>query len=266
MSSPVGLNYVGPTPQAPSDITNKLATTTTLNQAPTSQSWVSGQVASLVTSNYMAKSGTGPTFASPTYATAQKALLVPSSAAGAVNQVAGVNTALTGSYYGVATLDGAGRIPVAQVPVSGSGYILGPFGPTATGSGVTNATPIKVADWHIGTANYQFRVWVYLQAMVTALMGHPIIEIRMANSATAPASYATAGTLVALGEGRNLYNDYHPLATMPVPDTTSQTPSLLPTNYNIWLSAWLYDQNGQSVELDAGSIYNAAAYLVRGAL
>ena len=99
---------------------------------------------------------------------------------------------------------------------------------------------------------------------VTGVGAHPVIEVRIADSATAP-TYA-ASTLVAMGEGRTIYNDYQAVTVAPVPDTTGQTPTLLPSGYKVWLTAWVYDLNAQSVTLTGGNIAVASAFLLRGAL
>lgn len=205
------------------------------------------------------------TFAAPSYYTSRDALNIPTTARGTV-----AGSALTGSYYGVASTDSTGTIPPAQLPNVGAGYLVGPWGTTATVTGSTGSIPLKIADWNIGTPSVQFRPWVYLTAFVTSTVAtaHPIIEIRIADSTTAP-TYA-ASTLVGMGEGRTFYTDYHAISTVPVPDTTGESyPALLPTSYHIWLTAWLYDVNGggsNSVTLSTGGIASAAAFLWRGSL
>lgn len=254
-----GLSYVGKVPTNPTDITNRLATNTTLASATPNTASVQSQIASAIASTYATQAYVNnltATFTSTAYYQAQDLLNIPLTKVG----IAG----------GVATLNASGTVPLAQLPPSGAGYVLGPFGPTATFSGSTGTTAIKIADWQLpDPINYQFRLEVYFAAFVNSTMGHPIIEIRVANTTTAPSGYTTAGTLVALGEGRDLYNDYAPVETVPVPDTTSETPSLLPANYNPWVTAWLYDANNSnnnaSVSLTNGQIANAAVYVIRGA-
>ena len=190
------------------------------------------------------------TFQLPSYVTAQDALNVPLSSVGVPG--------------GVATLNSAGDVPLTQLPVLGAGYLLGPYGPTAVATGTTGATPLRIAEWNIGNTSLAFRALVFMSVFVTGVGAHPVVEVRIADSATQP-TYA-AGTLVAMGEGRTIYNDYHALIVLPVPDTTGQTPSLLPTGYKIWLTAWVYDLNGLSVTLTGGNIAVASAFLLRGAL
>lgn len=254
-----GLNYVGKQPSAPTDITNRLATITTLSTATPNETSVQSQIASAIAATYTTKAAVDTltaSFTSTSYFQTQDALNIPLTQKG----VAG----------GVATLSASGKVPLTQLPPSGAGYVLGAFGPTATYSGSTGTTPIKIADWQLpDPINWQFRLECYFCAFINSLMGHPIIEIRLANSTTAPSGYSTAGILVAMGEGRNLYNDYCPVDCIPVPDTTGETSTLLATTYNPWVTAWLYDNNNSSntasVSLANGQIANAAVYVIRGA-
>jgi hypothetical protein len=149
------------------------------------------------------------------------------------------------------------------MPVLGAGYIQGPYGTTATFTGTTSATPMKIADWNIGLISLAFRPLVFMQCFVLGAMSHPIIEVRIANSTTAT-SYA-GSTLVARGHCRALYNDYAAVAVLPCPDSTGQTPSNLGPNYNVWLSAWVYDSLGQNVTISSGNVATGAALLLRGA-
>ena len=263
-----GLSYVGAQPSAPNDIANRLQVINLLNAVTPNRASVSAQVSGLVGTTYATKAYVDQqdaTFALPSYYQSQDALNLPTSAVGKPYAVSGVTSLLPNStYYGAASLDANSRVPAAQMPALGAGYLQGPWGPTATASGSTGTTPIKIADWNIGLAGLSFRPLVFMSAFVTATMAHPVIEIRIANSTTAP-SYNTS-TPVAQGMGRYLYNDYHAVAVVPIPDTTGETPSLLPPTYNVWLTAWLYDTlglNGATVGIASG-IANAAAFLLRG--
>ena len=263
-----GLNYVGATPAVSNDILNRLALNATLNAITPNQGSVTTQITNLYSGaspTYATKAyvdSQDATFASPSYVSSRDALNLPTTAVGTV-----AGSPITGSYYGAASLDSSGKVPIAQIPNMGVGYLLGPWGPTATFNGTTGATPLRIADWNLGLPPIQFRPWVFLNAFVTAITGaKPIIEIRIANTVTQPAYAST--TLVSQGEGRYGYTDYHAIACLPVPDTTSETPSLLATSYEIWLSAWLYDLSGgtNSVTISAGGIASAPAFLWRGAL
>lgn len=264
-----GLSYVGATAAVNGQVTNRLATNTLLAGATPNTISVQAQVDALTSggsATYASKSYVDTqdaTFTSVSYYQSQDALNVPNAAVGAVNLVSGVPTALSGSYYGVASLDSAGRVPAAQMPVLGAGYIQGPYGITAFSPGNTSNTPLRIADWNIGAVSLSFQPLVFMQCFVLGLMSHPIIEVRIANSSSA-VSYASS-TLVAQGEGRGLYNDYHSVVVLPVPDTTGSTPTNLGPSYNVWLSAWLYDLNSQNATISAGGIATAAAFLLRGA-
>jgi hypothetical protein len=251
-----GLSYVGAKPVGDLDITNRLAVNDLIATAATSATAVQGQINALTqlpTATYAPKTyvdSQDATFQLPSYYTAQDALNVPISSIGAAN--------------GVAPLDSNGDVPLINMPVLGAGYILGPYGPTAVGTGTTGATPLKIADWNIGNTALQFRALVFMSCFVTGLGAHPVIEVRIADSATAP-TYA-ASTLVAMGEGRSIYNDYQAVTVLSVPDALGQTPSLLPSGYKAWLTAWVYDLNGQSVTLTGGNVAVASVFLLRGAL
>lgn len=265
------LNYVGPGPANGTDILNESATTSIIAAAPVNTETVASAIASAVTTNYVAYSTVTnliTNYALVSYYESQDALNLPLSAVGS----AGATELGTTGYYGAASLDSTGHIPGAQFPALGTGYVKGPYGPSATASGSTNTTPIKIADWGtIGQAGMNFRPMVYMTVLTTGVMAKPIVEVYIANTATAaPTSYATAGTLVARGAARSLYSGLAPVAVMPVPDTTGETPSLLSPGYNIWLTAWVYDAMSYnstavaSVTVQSGGIASAACYLWRG--
>lgn len=251
-----GLFYVGGTPTGVSDITNRLAMNNRIAGAPVSSASVQAQLNNLV-------GGGNPTYATKTYVDTQDALYQAPSYYVARD---GLNVPLTSINVpsGVAGLNSSSKMSLSQIPVVGAGYIKGPYGFTSVTSASTTTTPVRIADWNIGQANLQFRVMVFLSAFVKAVGGHPVIEIRIADSTLAPA-YGSM-TLVAQSAGRSLYDDFHALAVMPAPNTTSQTPSLLPTNYNVWLTAWLFDPTGATVQVSSGNIASGGAFLVRGAL
>jgi hypothetical protein len=267
------LSYVGKAPSVSTDITNRAATTTILQAATPNQSSVQAQITALVTSTYATKTyvdSLNATFALPSYYVAQDLLNVPN----AVNGTAGGTQLGSSGYYGVASLDSGAHIPVAQIPALGAGYLTGPYGTTAQAGGSTGTTPMKIADFAPTTlrpANVQFKPLVYMTALVNGVMAKPIIDVFITNSTTAPTGYSTAGTLIARGEGRSLWNDYAALDIIPVPDTTGETPVLYPATYNVWVTAWLYDAESYnstataSVSIQSGGIPSAALYLLRGA-
>jgi len=259
-----GLSYVGATATNPKDIVNRGKLTALLAAITPNQATVSTQINALVAGanpTYATKAyvdSQDATFALPSYYHAQDLLNIPTAVVGTT-----VEDAITGDYHGVASLDASTKIPAAMLPTVGAGFLLGPWGTTSTATGSTAGTPMRIADWNLGLHNVQFQPWMFLLAFVTGTNAHPIIEIRMAD-ATTPPIYDDM-TLVAQGMGRSYYNDYHPVAVIPAPDATSETPSLHDgTTYNIWLTAWLYDLNASSVSISTGGIASAAAFLWRG--
>lgn len=267
------LNFVGPTPAAAPDVLNQGQTTAIITSAAVNTTTVNNDIAANVTANYVpyaTVSNLTTAYAPISYYQSQDLLNLPHSAVGTI----GTTPAQLGTtgYYGAASLDSAGHVPAAQLPALGNGYLKGPWGPSHTSYGSTNTVPVKIADWgSIGQAGMSFRPLVYMTVMVTGVMAKPVIEVYITNTAsTAPTSYALAGTLVARGSARSLYSGLAPVAVMPMPDTTGETPSLLSPSYNVWLTAWLFDAASynsatpNSVTVQGGGIANAAAFLWRG--
>lgn len=249
---------MGATPTNDNEVANRLVTNTLLASATPNRASVQAQVDALT-------SGATPTYASKSYVDTQDAafqLVSYYQTQDALN----VATTAKGAANGVASLDSSGKVPAAQIPTLGSGYVQGPYGPTATFTGTTTATPLKIADWNIGVVSLAQRPLVFMQCFVTGLVAHPVIEVRIANTTSSPAYGST--TLVAQGLGRGLYNDYHAVAVVPCPDSTGQTYSNLSTTYNIWLTAWLYDLSGNTggVTISSGGVVSGAALILRGAL
>lgn len=180
--------------------------------------------------------------------TVQEALLIPTTGVGAPG--------------GVAPLGADSVIPAQFVPSLGAGYCQGPYGTTATfpASGA-GATPIKIADWDIGNPGTPFVPMVFMCVLASAASGgRPVIEVRMSSGQQPYASQ----TLVARGVGRNQWNDQQSIPVLPVPATTgSSGGSGFSPNYDLWLSAWLYDANSQSVSVAANGIMGTAAFLIR---
>lgn len=167
-----------------------------------------------------------------------------------------------GAPGGVAPLNSSGIIPAKFVPSLGAGYCLGPFGATATFN-VANAgsVPMKIADWNIGPPGTSFVPMVFMNVMASAINGgRPVIEVRMSQGQQ---PYVNQ-TPVARGVGRNNWNDLQSIGVLPVPaaNGASGGSGQLPT-YNLWLSAWLYDANGQGVSVQTDGIMSTAAYLIR---
>jgi hypothetical protein len=122
---------------------------------------------------------------------------------------------------------------------------------------------MKIADWSIGPPGVSFQPLVFMTAIVSAVNGgRPVIEVRM----SAGAATYTNQTLVARGVGRNNWNDGQAIAVLPMPAAVGHTGAagsgFAPT-FNLWLSAWLYDANSESVTINTNNIANTGCFLVR---
>jgi hypothetical protein len=182
-----------------------------------------------------------------------------------------VSTASIGAKSGVAGLDSNKKVPVAQLPSMGSGYLLGPYGPnsvspgSATTIGSANG-PHKLAEWAIqnnGGSNFQPMVYMIVNAETDFLLGRPVIEVRITNGP--PTSYSSTHSLVAIGTGRNYYTGNQSIAVLPTASIPGQFGnSSYSANYNTYLTAWLYDAGtGTSKVLSAGAVSVATAFLMR---
>jgi hypothetical protein len=255
---------VGRLPAVATDITNELAVVNVIDTTSPNQASVVAEAASVAAATYATLTYVNTqdaTFAEPAYMVAQDLLNLPAAYVGTPSATSLGSTA----FYGAASLNSSAQVPIAQMPVLGAGYLEGPWGATSTVSGSTSNVPLRIADWDLGEANTSFRPIVFCQMFVSGVMSHPIVEIKIANSTTAPAY--SAMTLCGQGLGRGLYNDYGTLVTVPAPDTTSESyPTLFAPTYNVWITAWLWDLNSLGVTVASGDIVSTAAFLLRGAL
>lgn len=244
---------VGPTPTDPQDVQRRADTLAQLNTG-ISRGYVDGRAAALAaskaTKTYV--DNQDGTFELISYYQAQDNLNIPLTSKGQPN--------------GVASLDGSGKIPSAQIPALGAGVIKGPFGATSTFDGTTGATPVKLVEWNIGVEALNFRPMVYLSALVTATNGgRPRIECRIGTPAQT--TYASQ-TLVAAGMGRTNYNDYGPVAVVPVPDVLNAmqdgVQTYWPSSMDIRITAWLFNARGTgTVATQTGLIATATVFLAR---
>ena len=259
-----GLAYVGKAPSNPGDVINELAVNNLINTTFPNQSSVAAEAASVAAATYATQTyvnNQAATYALPSYLATQDLLNLPAAYVGTPSPTALGST----SFYGAASLNSSAQVPITQMPVLGTGYIVGPVGATATAAGTTSNVPLRIADWNVGQIGMQFRPMVFMHALVTGLLAHPIIEVKIANSTTAPAY--SAMTLVAQGLGRSYYNDYAAVAVVPVGDTTGESyPTLLGATYNVWLTAWLWDLNSQNTTITTSGLVNTAAFFLRGTL
>lgn len=259
-----GFKMVGPPAAVATDLVNKGNVDTDYANAVVSQTAVAGQIGTAVASlaSQTSVNNALAAFIQPSYYQAQDALLVPLANVGVPSVVANptANPPVAG-VAGIASLDGSGKIPAAQVPTLGAGYLAGAYGPTATFSASATFAPIKIADWNIGAAGVSFVPEVFMSMLVKAVnLGRPVVEVWISNG---PFAYGT-GTLLSRGTGPNFWNDLMTVNVVPVPARNAQVggSGFSPT-YTTWITAWLYDQAGQGVSVVASNIAIAGTYLWR---
>ena len=247
-----GYNYVGRTPANSQDLMTKLGVVTQVNSATPNQT----SAASDVTNVAALKAGKSyvdtqaATFASVAYYQAQDALNLPLS-----------DIAVAG---GVATLDATGKIPMSQIPPVGTGYVLGPFGPTQGYAVSTGSTPVKVCDWDIGIQSVVFEPWVFCSILAGASnMGRPMIEVGISNGTT---TLYSEQAIIGRGVGRTFWNDQQVINVMPVPLVNGQTgpdPTIYTATYHVFCSAWLSDTQNETVTVEDQAVLSGAVFLVR---
>jgi len=242
------LNYVGPSPQNGTDLANRLQAETVLTSGPVSQisaaSDVDDAAATKASKTYIDTQD--QTFELPAYYQSQDALNIPLSTVGQPN--------------GVASLNASGKVPLAQFPPLGAGYLLGPFGPTSVTGGSTGTTPVLIANFAIGVQNIAFQPWVFATVLATpASYGRPVIEAAISDGS---ASYA-GQTIVARGVGRSNFNDLQAVAVSPCPAGPGMSPTPYASTTNIVISLWLRDLNGQTSTVASTGIPSAGVYLLR---
>jgi hypothetical protein len=184
-----------------------------------------------------------------------------------------VSTSSIGAKSGVAGLDSNSKVPVAQLPSMGSGYLIGPYGTSATWSGTATAVnslkgPLKFAEWAIqnnGGASFQPMVYMIVNALTDNLLGRTVIEVRITSGPAT--SYSASHPLVAVGTGRSFYTSSQSIAVLPS-SSPGQVNSSYSASYNTYLTAWLYDAGiGTSkIENTNSAIITATAFLMRVAL
>lgn len=246
------LSYVGAAPQDSPDIVNRRQATTIINSAPVNRTGVSSQIHTTATTTYASKTyidTQDATFALPSYYQSRDDLNVPNTAKGQAN--------------GVASLDSSGKIPLAQMPVLGAGYLLGPYGTTtAPVQRVAGQSPLDIVHFNIGVHGYHFQPLVFATVLATPTSGgRTVIEARISDG---QAPYVSQ-TLVARGIARNLFDDVQSIAVIPCAATAGQTPTSFPDTMNIWVSLWVYDLY-QSSTVTATGIVSASVYLLRTSL
>jgi hypothetical protein len=158
----------------------------------------------------------------------------------------------------------SGTIPQQFIPSLGFGYVLGPFGATATfpvsGAG---SSPVKFADFNIGPTGISNQPMALLNLLVSGVNGaRPIVDVCISSGQQPYASQ----TLIARGVGRSCWNDLQAITVLPVPSVLGHT-GLANTGYsptfNAWISAWLYDANNESVSMNVNNIVAAGCWFWR---
>ena len=158
----------------------------------------------------------------------------------------------------------SGKIPQKYVPSLGYGYVLGPYGATSLFSATNvSTTPAKIADFVIGPTNISNQPMGFISLLVGGNNGaRPVVELCISNGQQ---PYANQ-TLIARGVGRDCWNDLQAITTLPVPSVLGHTglanTGYSPT-YSAWVSAWVYDANGQSVSVNTNNIVNAGCWFWR---
>src|ERR1700729_4050073 len=122
-----GLNYVGRTPSAATDVATRITQANLVAGATpgqtSAQTEINTDVAAKGAKTYIDTQAA--LFTSAAYYQAQDTLNIPNSALGTPYAVSGVETLLPNStFYGAADLDSTGKIPAAQVSPVGAGYIM----------------------------------------------------------------------------------------------------------------------------------------------
>lgn len=243
-----GLNYVGITPTDPDNVVNRRQATTVIDSAPVNRTDVSSQIHTAATATYASKTyidTQDATFVEPDYYQDRDALNLPLTAVGQPNGAASL-------------VDG--KVPLAQMPALGSGFLLGPYGPTTTPVGRTaGESPLKLCDIAIGVKNYLFQPLVFGTVLATAAQGgRTVIEARMSDGAAVYGSQ----TLIARGVGRTLFTDTQAIAIWPTAPTTGATPTSWPDTTDIVVSLWVYDL-AQSSTVSANGVVFASLWLLR---
>ena len=162
---------------------------------------------------------------------------------------------------GIATLDATGKIPAAQIPQLGSGYMRGPFGPTTVATFTGQTAMQTIATFNIGVQNIAAHPLCYATVLVDTDPGaRPIVEMRMSNGAAAYGSQ----TLVAKGTGMSIFDGRQAVAVTPVSNSLSQAdPAPWASTTNIVITMYVYTQNANvKMSVQAGGVASAAVFLM----
>ncbi|WP_131813760.1 hypothetical protein [Mycolicibacter kumamotonensis] len=249
------LKYVGPEPSRDSGIATKLATENYL-QAQSRQTYTTDQIAAQG-SDYATKGHADELtsdWASQSYYQTQDALNI-------------LKTEL-GHTGGIASLDGDGKLPAAQIPALGFGTFRGRWGVSATYAGSTGTTPMKIAQFDLGVTGWSFQPWVFLVAQLqVSLEATPAVEVRIGDI-TNDTTYDSQ-TLVASGIGRYAYNDLQAVvvrAAAPIGSMANGVQTSYSPNLNARLTVWAFNKNESNPAGQISASQNSvsgAAYIMR---
>jgi hypothetical protein len=252
------LYYIGADPLTGEDIISRLSVEDILNSG-VSRGYAAGQAATLAvpkaTKDYVdTQDGL---YAEKTYYTAQDAFLVPVASRGQAN--------------GVASLQGSPpKIPDAQIPILGVGYLRGPLGINQNSGGTYNATgfdtnPVKVGTWNVGVPGIPFQPLLYCSCLVQAHVdGRPVLEARIGDL-----TQTTYGAQTPIGQaiGRTHYGDYQSLTILPSSASLGADGTVVFAGATNWhIDLWLRDESGFKIFLPGGNITSASLWLMRVAL
>lgn len=173
-----------------------------------------------------------------------------------------------GQPNGVAGLDENRKIPMAQLPSMGGGYLIGPFGCNSlvqqASAGSLSSGPKKFAEWAIqssGGVNFQPLVFMQVNATTSLNFGRTIIEVRMSNGPSTTYSYANP--LVAMGAGRSFYTGIQTVSVFPCGSANGLANTSYSPSYNIYLTAWVYDSGSGTSTINGTDVVVATAFLMR---
>lgn len=232
--------------------------------APTSAPWVDGRAIALGAAKADKKyvDDQDAKYSTAAYFAGQDALLVPLSAKGTPN--------------GVATLGADGKIPAAQLPALGSGYLRGPWGHVNAYPGTTGQVKLKIADWGTrpGVTAHKCQILAWMSVSIAcSKLARPVVEIRVGG--TGDTTYASQ-VLVARGYGRLYYEDSQVVTVQPCSDTTSRVATTntqlnqfwLDPNFDARLTAWLYDETsaGQVSLMQTDHVAASSAWVFKVAI
>lgn len=245
------LQYVGVPPSQSKDIMPRSDTDDILNSG-ISRSYVNGRVIELAASK-----------ATQTYVNTQDGLYAEKAYFQSQDATL-VDLSKKGIASGIATIGSNGLIPDSQLPFLGGGVILGPFGPTTVTTGSGTNTPFKIATFSPTYPGLGMQAVAFLVVGCKSTNGRPVIEVRISDSTVT--DYASQKT-IAMGVGRDFYNDYQIVTVRPATPSAGQTTQpASPVTTSPLITVWAYDLYGASggvTQVDTGFIYTGALYFLR---